>query len=82
MVATLLFNLLPFRQTAATPSPDKVVAAVLCYRPDVPRHSPLVRLPNMSNPAQEPRARRPHPARGSLHWLEQSGGSDVGAVDG
>ena len=40
----------------ATPSPDKVVDAVLCYWPDVPRLSPLVRLPNMSTPAQEPRA--------------------------
>jgi len=47
---------LAVRQTAATPSPDKVVDAVLCYWPDVPRLSPLVRLPNMSTPAQEPRA--------------------------
>jgi hypothetical protein len=45
------------RQTAATPSPDKVVDAVLCYWPDVPRHSPLVRLPNMTklrDPGQAP----------------------------
>jgi len=42
------------RQTAATPSPDKVVDAVLCYWPDVPRHSPLVRLPNMSFQLRNP----------------------------
>jgi hypothetical protein len=53
-------------ETTALPSPDKVVDAVLCYQPDVPRHSPLVRLPNMS-PAQEPRARRHTPARGCLY---------------
>ena len=61
------------RQTTAPPSPDKVVDAVLCYRPDVPRHSPLVRLPNMST-AQEPRARLPAPARGSLYSPARSGG--------
>ena len=56
MTALLLNLWLLGKPRQATPSPDKVVDAVLCYWPDVPRLSPLVRLPNMSTPAQEPRA--------------------------
>ena len=37
---------------------------MLCSWSDVPRHSPLVRLPNMSFQLRNP---EPHPARGSLH---------------
>ena len=60
-MTALLLNPSLLGKPRQTPAPDKVVDAVLCYRPDVPRHSPSVRLPNMSFQVRNP---EPHPARG------------------
>ncbi len=67
-MTALLLNVVLVGEPRGNPSPDKVVDAVLCYWPDVPRHSPLVRLPNMSFRLRSPeRATRsgPSPVRSS-----------------
>jgi hypothetical protein len=79
MVATLLFNLsLLGKPRHPTPTRLLMPCSIGPMSPDIP---PLVSLPDMSLKLRNPEP-APHPARGSLHWPEQSGGSDGGAVNG